>query len=198
MNIKSLASIVVIVGALSGCASGETVLARADRLTSTPSWASFTNASFREGDLIKFVGNHELDENQRLSSGCKIAANKAKGEIAGEVQQKLSFVFQHAEEGTELGTDQTKYIGGEAAKLVISRVHYDGCYWELVKTASGDRRYRMFSKISISQRDLSAAITKASGGKLSSEFSRQVTAHWDDLTGMNTAALTKTETEAEE
>ena len=199
MNIKSIASMVAIVSTLVGCASsGETVLARADRLTSTPSWASFTIASFQEGSIIKFVGNHELGPDQRISSGCKIAANKAKGEIAGEVQQKLSFVFQHAEEGTGLDTDQTKYIGGEASKLVISNLHYDGCYWELIKPAVGNSRYRFFSKMSIPQRELAAAISKASGGRLSPEFSKQVTAHWDDLTGMNTAELMKSETKTEE
>ena len=76
---KSLITVVFVAGILSGCSSfGETVLTRADGLTRTPKWArysvasfeewaSYSVASFEEGNRIKFVGNHDLDENQRIN-----------------------------------------------------------------------------------------------------------------------------------
>lgn len=68
MDMKSLITVVFVAGILSGCSSfGETVLTRADGLTRTPKWASYSVASFEEGNRIKFVGNHDLDENQRIN-----------------------------------------------------------------------------------------------------------------------------------
>lgn len=189
MSIK-LKQVVIAIGFItivSGCSSipGERVLARADRLSEAPEWASFTKASFVEDNSVKFIGTHELAGDHRISSGCKIAQNKAKGEIASEISQKLNFVFQHAEEGSEIDLEQTKYIGGEASKLTASAIHYEGCYWERVAIQSGfgsyDVRYRIFAKISIPQKDLLDAIRKASRGQLSESFAKEVANHWDSL-----------------
>lgn len=189
-NFKKVLCAISVVTLMSGCASlvpSEKVLSRSDNVSSTPKWASFAEASFVDETNVKFIGTHEMPGDRRVSTGCKIAANKAKGEIASEIEQKLSFVFQHAEEGSELDLEQTKYIGGEASKLVASAIHYDGCYWERVAIPDGvgsyDIRFRSFAKVSIPQKSLQEAIRKASGGKLSVEFSKQVTDHWNDLTG---------------
>lgn len=187
-NFKKMLLVICTTVVMSGCVSAipsEKILSRSDGLSSTPSWASFSMASFTEGNQVKFIGVHEQPDGQRLTSGCKIAQNKAKGEISSEIEQKLSFIFQHAEEGSEFGSEQTKYIGGEVSKLTASSIHYDGCYWERVAIPSGigtyDIRYRFFSKISISQQELQRAIRKAGGGRLSAEFSQQVTDHWNEM-----------------
>lgn len=163
----------------------EKILARSDGLSETPKWASYGVASFSEKGTVSFVGNHEVTVGSSLSMACRVASTKAKNEIANEIQQKLSYVLQHAEEGMSIGGGQTKYIGGEVSKLTTSAVRYDGCYWEQVAIPSGydsyNFVYRVFSKVSIPKDKLEEAIRKVGKSKFSKEFAKQVSDHWEDL-----------------
>ena len=163
----------------------EKIVARSDGLTETPKWASYGVGSYSEKGSVIFVGNHEASTGSSLSMACRVASTKAKNEIANEIQQKLSYVLQHAEEGMSIGGGQTKYIGGEVSKLTTSAVRYDGCYWEQVAIPSGydsyNFVYRVFSKVSIPKDKLEEAIRKAGKGKFSEEFTKQVADHWEDL-----------------
>lgn len=186
-NVKKLFMFATIL-AVSACSSTfpkEKVLARADGLTETPSWASFTTGSFTEEGKVSFIGIHDTDSTGRLSTGCKVAAAKAKGEISSEIQQKLSFVMQHAEEGNEIGNEQTRYIAGEISKLTVSDIRYDGCYWEQIAFPISQDEYRtgyrFFAKVGIKKDKLEKAIRKASKGELSEEFAKRTVEHWDDL-----------------
>ena len=194
-NLIKTAVVSATIAVMGACSSvsvipQEKILARSDGLTETPKWASYGNASFAEKGAVHFVGNHEVPVGSSLSMACRVASTKAKNEIANEIQQKLSYVLQHAEEGMSVGGGQTKYIGGEVSKLTTSAVRYDGCYWEQVAIPTGyesyNFMYRVFSKVSIPKDKLEEAIRKAGKGKFSEEFTKQVAEHWEDLVSSET------------
>lgn len=189
-NLVKTAVVSATMALLGACSSvsvipQEKILARSDGLTETPKWAAYGVGSFSEKGAVSFVGNHEVPVGSSLSMACRVASTKAKNEIANEIQQKLSYVLQHAEEGMTVGGGQTKYIGGEVSKLTTSAIRYDGCYWEQVAIPTGydsyNFMYRVFSKVSIPKDKLEEAIRKAGKGNFSEEFTKQVADHWEDL-----------------
>lgn len=189
-NVIKMTVVSATIALLGACSSvgvipQEKILARSDGLTETPKWAAYGVGSFSEKGVVSFVGNHEVIVGSSLSMACRVASTKAKNEIANEIQQKLSYVLQHAEEGMTVGGGQTKYIGGEVSKLTTSAVRYDGCYWEQVAIPTGydsyNFMYRVFSKVSIPKDKLEEAIRKAGKGNFSKEFTKQVADHWEDL-----------------
>ncbi|MBO4643685.1 MAG: hypothetical protein J5716_03635 [Alphaproteobacteria bacterium] len=180
--------------ALSGCASAmkDEVLARSDSLSSRPNWVSEEKTFTIEKGTVYMMGIHEMPVvGKRITTGYRVAENNAKAGLSGAIEQKLNFIFQNAEEGDEMGADQTRFIGGETSKLVASSIRPANRYWEKVSRvvdADGNRDviYRIFVRVSMPEADFKKAIQEAikrnSGKKgISEDFAKKVEAHWDQM-----------------
>ena len=180
---------------LSACASSmmkDEVLARSDDLTSRPKWASEEKTFTIEKGTVYMMGTHEMPvAGKRLSTGYRVAENNAKSGLSGAIEQRLNFIFQNAEEGDEMGADQTRFIGGETSKLVTSSIRPANRYWEKVAVVvdgdgTRDVVYRIFVRVSMPEADFKKAIQEAikrnSGKKgISEDFAKKVEAHWDQM-----------------
>lgn len=179
---------------LSACSSvmKDQVIARSDDLSSRPSWANEEKTFTIEKGNVYMMGIHEMPvAGKRITTGYRVAENNAKAGLAGAIEQKLNFMFQNAEEGDEMGADQTRFIGGEVSKLVASSIRPANRYWEKVARvvdADGNREviYRIFARVSMPEADFKKAIQDAikrnSGKKgISEDFAKKVEAHWDQM-----------------
>lgn len=190
----------LIMGLIAGCSSApksapelqsDKVVSRIDDLSSRPEWLK-ESEPFRivDGKVLS-MGSTTLPGDQRVEAAFRVAENNAKAGIATAIEQKLEFIFQNAEEGAEMGADQARYIGAEAASLVTSSIRSDKRYWEKIATTqdSGERvtRYKVFTVVSMPEADFKKAILnatrKAEGKKgLSKNFAEKVDKHWDQFT----------------
>ena len=180
---------------LSACASNalkDEILARSDDLQARPQWASEEKTFTIEKGEVYIMGRHEMPvAGKRLTTGYRIAENNAKAGFAGAIEQRLNFVFQNAEEGDEIGAEQTRFIGSEASKLVASAIRPANRYWEkvaVVTNAQGDREvmYRIFVRVSMPEADFKKAIQdaiKRNAGKkgISEDFAKTVEKHWSEM-----------------
>ena len=184
----------VAIAALSGCASAmkDEVLARSDDFTSRPKWVREENTFTVEKDNVYILGFHEMPVvGKRLTTGYRIAENNAKAGFSSAIEQKLNFIFQNAEEGDEMGAEQTRFIGGETSKLTASAIRPDKRYWERVSRvvdADGRREvvYRIYVRLAMPEADFKKAIEEAikrnSGKKgISEDFAKTVNANWDKM-----------------
>jgi hypothetical protein len=180
---------------LSGCSSGpkltqeeeDKVLSRIDDLSARPQWLK-ESEPFRieEGKVIS-TGQATIPGENRVEAAYRIAENNAKASIASQIEQRLSFIFQNAEEGTGMDTTQARFIGAEASDLVTSSIRPGKRYWEKVaSSSSSDRKviYRVFATVTIDESDLKRAILDAARkregkGGISADFKKQVDSHWD-------------------
>ena len=181
--------------ALSACASPmkDIVVSRSDDLTSRPKWASDEKTFTIEKGTVYMMGRHEMPAtaDKRLITGYRVAENNAKAGLSGAIEQRLNFVFQNAEEGDEIGAEQTRFIGGEVSKLVASSIRPDKRYYEKVSRvvdADGNRDliYRIYARIAMPEDQFKKAIQDAikrnSGKKgISEDFAKKVEAHWNEL-----------------
>ena len=180
--------------ALSACSSlpKDQVLARSDDLSSRPKWVNEEKTFTIEKGVVYMMGTHEMPvAGKRLTTGYRVAENNAKAGLSGAIEQRLNFIFQNAEEGDDMGADQTRFIGGETSKLVASSIRPANRYWEKVSVvvdADGNRDvvYRIFARVSMPEADFKKAIQEAikrnSGKKgISEEFAKKVEAHWDQM-----------------
>ena len=180
--------------ALSACSSlpKDEILARSDNLSSRPKWASEEKTFTIEKGNVYMMGMHEMPvAGKRITTGYRVAENNAKAGLSGAIEQRLNFIFQNAEEGDEVGADQTRFIGGETSKLVASSIRPANRYWEKVARvidADGNRDmiYRIYVRISMPEADFKKAIEdaiKRNAGKkgISEDFAKKVEAHWDQM-----------------
>ena len=180
--------------ALISCASGmnDTILARSDDLDKRPEWVSEDQVFKIEDGMVYMLGTHEMPvAGKRISTGYRIAENNAKAGLSSAIEQRLNFIFQNAEEGDTMGTDQARFIGGETSKLVASSIRPANRYWEKVVTvvdAEGtqDLIYRIFVRVSMPEADFKKAIQEAikrNSGKqgISEDFAKKVVAHWEQI-----------------
>lgn len=179
---------------LSACASmpKDEILDRSDNLSSRPKWASEEKTFTIEKGTVYMMGTHEMPvAGKRITTGYRVAENNAKAGLSGAIEQRLNFIFQNAEEGDEMGADQTRFIGGETSKLVASSIRPANRYWEKVARvidADGNRDviYRIFVRVSMPETDFKKAIEEAvkrNAGKkgISEDFAKKVEAHWDQM-----------------
>ena len=180
---------------LSACSSAmkDIVLERSGELSSRPKWASDEKTFTIEKGVVYMMGRHEMPAtaDKRLTTGFRVAENNAKAGLSGAIEQRLNFVFQNAEEGDEMGADQTRFIGGETSKLVASSIRPTNRYYEKVSrvvNADGDRDliYRIYVRMSMPEADFKKAIQDAikrnSEKKgLSEDFAKKVEEHWDQM-----------------
>lgn len=182
-----------IVG-LSACASApkDIVLSRSGDLSSRPDWVNEEKTFTVEKGTVYVLGMHEMPvAGKRVTTGYRVAENNAKVGLSGAIEQRFNAVFQNAEEGDEMGADQTRFISGETTKLVASSIRPANRYWEKVSVvvdADGTRDviYRIFARVSMPEADFKKAVQEAikrnSGKKgISEDFAKKVDAHWDQI-----------------
>lgn len=164
------------------------VVARMDQASARPAWLKEGEPFRIEGGQVLVLGQTTLPAEDRVEAGYRIAANNAKGAIAGAIEQRLEFIFQNAEEGTGMSATQARYIGAEASKLTTSAMRLDKRYWEkvAVSQSSGQRSLQLhvYTQIVMPEADFKRAIMdaikKQQGGKaLSAEFAKKVDQQWD-------------------
>ncbi len=185
---------------------GDKVLARIDDLPARPSWLKESDPFRIEGGYVISLGQTLIPADNRVEAAYRIAENNAKGAIAGAIEQRLEFIFQNAEEGTEMDTTQARYIGAEASKLTTSSLRLEHRYWEKVATTtdSGQRitQYRIFTTVKMPESDFKRAVIDAirrSQGRqgISAEFAQKVNEHWDKFVSGNDSKTTSTTAKAD-
>lgn len=178
------------------------VVSRINNLDERPDYINEVEPFRVENGVVVSTGMTTLSSSGRVEAGYRIAQNSAKAAIAGAIEQRLEFIFQNAEEGTDVGATQARYIGAEASRLVTSSIRPGKNYWEKVATTtdSGERitQYKIFSTVQMPETDFKRAIFNAirsaqGKGKLSKTFSEKVDAHWDQFTGVSTKGIRSTE-----
>lgn len=164
------------------------VISRIDDLNSRPSWLREQEAFRIEGGKVVSLGSTEIPGDHRVSAAYRIAENNAKAAIAGAIEQRLEFILQNAEEGTSIDTNQVRYIGAEATRLVTSSIRPGRRYWERVATTrdSGERVtiYKVFATVEMPEADFKKAIIDAINKQkgqpsISNEFAKRVDRQWD-------------------
>lgn len=199
MSARLLLGFVLVIGA---CASSnksenevqnaeakpDVVIQRIDNMNERPGWLKESEPFKIKDGSVTSLGSTEIPGNHRVSAATRIAQNNAKSAIAGAIQQRLEFIFQTAEEGTDFGPTQARYIGAEASKLVTSSIRPGKLYWEKYATStdSGERvtKYRVFAYVSMPENDFKRAILdairNAKGEKgISADFAEKVNSQWD-------------------
>lgn len=197
-NLKVFFPALVALCVVAGCASlpekhgmispEEKVLSRIDNLSARPDWLIETQP-FRivNGEVVS-LGAATVPGDSRVEAAYRISANNAKANVAGAIEQRLSFVFQNAEEGVKMDATQARYIGAEASALTSSSMRTSKQYWEKIFAVDehgvGNTFYRVYSVVSMPEsefkRAIGDAIRKQSGtGKLSKDFASKVNDHWN-------------------
>ena len=181
---------VVFLFLLSSCSNfSEKVIARSDNLSKRPKWVKDSKVFSEDKEYIYITGSSKLNSNNaNINMGYRIAENNAKIQISSAIEQKLNYIFQNAEEGTNIEQNQVKFVSGEASKLKVSGIYVNDRYWEKVLSKSNDDSniyYNIYSRIKISKENLKKAIDNTinkNTNKISKEFKQQVDKHWDELT----------------
>lgn len=168
----------------------EKVISRIDGLSSRPTWFQESEVfKISEGNVIS-LGSAVIPGDHRLDGAIRIAQSNAKMGICSSIEQRLDFIFQNAQEGTNLDSNQTHYIGAEACKLTTSSLQNGKIYWEKVvsKKDSGEKysQYKVFATVMMKEDELKKAILKvannhAGKGGLSKDFADKVNEHWDQF-----------------
>jgi len=167
------------------------VISRIDDMSARPSWLKESEPMRFEGGNVLSLGSATIPGEDGIDAAYRIAENNAKAGIASAIEQRLEFIFQNAEEGTQVGAEQARYIGAEATSLVTSSIRPHKRYWEKVASTqdTGARitTYRVFSMVSMPEAEfkkaIMKAIRKAEGKKgISKDFSKKVDKHWDKFT----------------
>jgi hypothetical protein len=169
----------------------EKVISRIDELNARPSW-------FKESDVFKIadgnvisLGASVIPGDHRVDAAIRIAQSNAKAGICSAIEQRLDYVFQNAQEGTAIDSNQVRFIGAEACKMTTSSIRNGKIYWEKVASRrdSGERfsQYKVFATVQMTESDLKLAIleviNKSAGkGGLSKDFAKKLEQHWDQFT----------------
>lgn len=187
-----LALSVLACAACSSVSMKDQVIARSDDLSSRPEWVKDSETFTVSKDTVYMLGSTTIPATSSPDRAYRIAENNAKQGLSSAIEQKLDFVFQNAEEGTEIGSDQTRFIGMEASKLVTSAIRPSNRYWEKVVTVTGANAddkavvYRVYARVAMPEKEfkkaIERAIAKAQKKGLSADFAKKVDAQWDRFT----------------
>lgn len=164
------------------------VLSRINDLSSRPGWLNEEKPfDIAKGKVIS-LGQTSIPGSDRVEAAYLIAENNAKGAICSTIESRLEFIFQNAEEGTAIDSNQVRRIGSEACKLTASSIHIGNRYWEKVAmtTDSGERitRIKVFATVEMPEADFKRAIlnsVRKQEGKsgISKGFAQKVDEQWD-------------------
>ena len=187
-----LALSVLACAACSSVSMKDQVIARSDDLSSRPEWVKDSETFTVSKGTVYMLGSTTIPATSSPDRAYRIAENNAKQGLSSAIEQKLDFVFQNAEEGTEIGSDQTRFIGVEASKLVTSAIRPSNRYWEKVVTVTGANAddkavvYRVYARVAMPEKEfkkaIERAIAKAQKKGLSADFAKKVDAQWDRFT----------------
>ncbi len=183
---------VLACAACSSVSMKDQVIARSDDLSSRPEWVKDSETFTVSKGTVYMLGSTTIPATSSPDRAYRIAENNAKQGLSSAIEQKLDFVFQNAEEGTEIGSDQTRFIGMEASKLVTSAIRPSNRYWEKVVTVTGANAddkavvYRVYARVAMPEKEfkkaIERAIAKAQKKGLSADFAKKVDAQWDRFT----------------
>ena len=187
-----LALSVLACAACSSVSMKDQVIARSDDLSARPEWVKDSETFTVSKGTVYMLGSTTIPATSSPDRAYRIAENNAKQGLSSAIEQKLDFVFQNAEEGTEIGSDQTRFIGMEASKLVTSAIRPSNRYWEKVVTVTGANAddkavvYRVYARVAMPEKEfkqaIERAIAKAQKKGLSADFAKKVDAQWDRFT----------------
>ena len=188
---KTFNKILVISAVLmmAGCTSskyGETVI---QEKGACGSWVDSGKPSFRKGDDWYFIGQTRLTSmRSNRAQGFRIAENSAKTLIANKINQVLSSEFQNVEEGTDLDSNQVKYISTEASKMIASNIDSDErCSQRIMDRATGAVYEDIYVKVKINDVDLKDAISRTMEKKgITKELKEQALKDWGSVRDMVT------------
>lgn len=194
-NISSLLGLLVLTSCTTTHSSQPTseeqpdkVIARINDMSERPKWADESSPFKIENAMVVSLGQTSIPGDNRVEAAYRIAENNAKQAICSAIEQRLDFVFQNAEEGTNIDSTQARSIGAEACQMTTSSIRNGKRYWEKFATTtdSGSRvtRYRVLTTVEMPEADFKravlAAIKKREGqGGLSKDFADKVNQHWD-------------------
>jgi hypothetical protein len=189
---------VYLIAAISACSTSnlklspenkkDVVLSRIDNLEERPGWLKESQPFIIKNGKVISLGSTTIPSDHRVSAAYRIAQNNAKAGIATAIEQRLSFIFQNAEEGTEIDSSQVRYISGEASNIVSSSIRPGHQYWEKIATTTDDgervTQYKIFSTVVMPEKFFKGAIKEAIRNSkvtrgISSDFSDKVDQHWD-------------------
>lgn len=141
------------------------VLARMNDASERPDWLDESTPMYVKDGYIYALGNTTLDGEARVEAGYRIAENNAKAVLSSSIEQKLDFVFQNAEEGTDLTSTQAKFIGGEFSNLTANSLLPNKRYWEKVamSKSSGQKTiiYKIFATVKMKESDFKTAVLES-------------------------------------
>lgn len=190
-SVKKIFLVLFAALSIASCSSmGDKVIARSDDLSSRPKWLKESESFKIDEGIVYSLGSATIPADGRVEAGYRIAENNAKGAIAGAIEQRLSFVFQNAEEGEGIDSRQTRFIGAEVTKLTTSAIRPARRYWEKIVTIGENGQeiiqYRIFAQVSMPEQEFKNAIFEAirrAQGKvgLSQDFAQKVDQHWNEI-----------------
>lgn len=166
------------------------VISRIDGLSERPSWLQESEPFKVEKGTVVSLGQTTIPGDNRVEAAYRIAESNAKKNISSAIEQKLSFVFQNAEEGTDIDSNQVQSISGEVSRITTSSIRPGKYYWEKVATTtdSGERvtRYKVFATVTMPENDFKKAVLDAlrkrqGKGGISKEFAQKVDKEWERL-----------------
>lgn len=166
----------------------ERILGRIDGLDSRPSWLKESDPLVISGGKVYSIGQTTINSTDSLSAAYRIAESNGKSGLSHAISQRLSFVFQDAQDGVEMTSNQSRYIGAAASELTTSALKVTKRYWEKVATVQDNSQvtvqYRVFALVEMEEPQFKGAILDAirrANGKqgLSADFAKKVSEHWD-------------------
>ena len=198
---QKLFGIILIGAAMQSCSSTvktvdgreikpDVILSRIDNLNGRPDWLKESEAFVIKNNEITSLGSTVIAGDERVEAAYRIAENEAKAAISKGIEQKLSFIFQNAEEGTKLDNSQVRFIGSEISRMTTSSIKLKNRYWEKLVTYSdagvSKTIYKVFASVTMAESDFKQAVLDAikkreGKGGLSADFSKKVDAEWVKL-----------------
>jgi hypothetical protein len=171
-----------------------------------PDWADETKPFVIKSGKVYSIGVTTLRGSDRPEAGSRIAENNARANFAKAIENRMEFVFQNAEEGTDTDSGQNaRYIGSEVSSLTSHSMTVEGHWWKRYAQSQedGSRKiyYKVYSMVAMPESDLrkaiDAAINKVPEKKLSQSFQAKVDAQWDRFVEGKQQNLSQVETKVE-
>jgi hypothetical protein len=153
-----------------------------------PDWADETKPFVIRSGKVYSIGVTTLRGSDRPEAGSRIAENNARANFSKAIENRMEFVFQNAEEGTDSDSGaNARFIGSEISSLTSHSMTVEGHWWKRYAQSQedGSRRiyYKVYSMIAMPESDLKkaidAAINKVGDKKLSQSFQSKVDSQWD-------------------
>lgn len=168
----------------------EKILSRIDGFESRPAWLKESEPFSVEGSKMVALGMATIPGDHRLEAAFRIAENNAKNILSSSITQKLSYVFQNAEEGTSMDGNTSSFIGGELSRLSTSSIRLKNRYWEKIykrnEIGSPTLEYKVYVTVAMENADFLKALDKALKGaegrrEISPDMKEKIKNHWQDL-----------------